>query len=189
MAAAPTSDLITPDAFLAMPKQEGAELVDGRIVEVPMGSMSSWLGGELLFLIKLFLRDYDLGWAFPQETGLAIWPNRNLVRKPDLTFVRKGRLPGGQPGDGWLTTTPDLVVEVVSPKDRAEDLEKKLDDYRDAGIPLIWVIYPATRRAQVMGAERARIEIDPDGILDGEDVLPGFSCALRELFDAAKSEG
>lgn len=188
MAAAPTSDLITPDTFLTMRKQEGAELVDGRIVEVPMGSMSSWLGGELLFLIKLFLRSHDLGWAFPQETGLAIWPNRNRVRKPDLTFVRHGRLKDGKPDEGWLTTVPDLVVEVVSPKDRASDLELKLDEYREAGIALIWVIYPTTRRAQVLGANRPRTEIGPDGVLDGEDVLPGFTCSLRELFEAANPE-
>ena len=153
-----------------------------------MGSLSSWLGGELLFLVKLFLRSHDLGWAFPQETGLAIWPGRRLVRKPDLTFVRKGRLKGGHPDDGWLTTVPDLVVEVVSPKDRVEDLEIKLDDYREAGIPLIWVIYPGTRRAHVLGAGRARAELGPDGVLDGEDILPGFTCALSDLFDAAKPE-
>ena len=188
MAAAPTSDLITPEAFLAMDEQEGAELVDGRIVEVPMGSMSSWLGGELLFLIKLYLRSHDLGWAFPQETGMRIWPNRSTVRKADLIFVRKGRLPHGQPDDGWLTTVPDLVVEVVSPNDRAGELERKLEDYREAGIPLIWVIYPETHRAQVLGAKRPRTELGPDGVLDGEDVLPGFTCSLQELFDAARPE-
>ena len=173
-----------------MPETEGAELVDGQIVEVPMGSISSWIGGELLFLVRLFLRSNELGWVFPQETGMTIWPNRpGHVRKPDLVFVRKGRLPGGRPPAGWLTVVPDLVVEVVAPGDEIETFETKLDEYREAGIPLIWVIwviYPGTRRAHVLGANRPRTEIATGGILDGEDVLPGFNCSLAELFSAAE---
>lgn len=188
MAAAPTSGLITPEEFLVMGDEAGAELVDGHIVEVPMGSMSSWLGGYLHHLLMNFVLEGRLGWVFPQETPMRVWPNRSTVRKADLTFVRRGRLPGGQPDEGWLTTVPDLVVEVVSPTDRAGELERKLEDYRDAGIPLIWVIYPETHRAQVLGANRPRTELGPDGLLDGEDVLPGFTCSLRELFDAARPE-
>ncbi|MGE0599276.1 MAG: Uma2 family endonuclease [Dehalococcoidia bacterium] len=189
MTATPSAELITAEEFLHMPENEGAELVDGRIVEVPMGSMSSWLGGYLFARVLSFALENRLGWVFPQETGMTIWPNRpRHVRKPDLAFVRRGKLPGGQPQHGWLTAIPDLVVEVVSPGDEAEDLEQKLDEYREAGIPLIWVIYPVTRRAQVLGAGRPRIELEPDGILDGQDVLPGFTCSLKELFASAEPE-
>ena len=169
-----------------MPDTEGAELVDGRVVEVSMGSMSSWLGGELLFLIRLYLRQHDLGWVFPQETGMAIWPGRPMhVRKPDLAFVRRGRLPGGKPEEGWLTVAPDLAVEVVSPGDTAEGLEQKLDEYREAGIRLMWVLYPASRKAVVLRGDGSRMEVGPDGALSGEDVLPGFECSLPDLFAAA----
>ena len=189
MAATPSTELITAEEFLHMPENEGAELVDGRIVEVPMGSMSSWLGGELLFLVRLFLSSHDIGWVFPQETGMAIWQNRpRHVRKPDLAFVRAGRLPGGKPEEGWLSVRPDLVVEVVSPGDTVQELEEKLEDYREAGIPLIWVIHPSLRRAHVLRPGQARVEVGPDGVLDGEDVLPGFTCSLADLFASANSE-
>lgn len=170
-----------------MPENAGAELVDGQIVEVPMGSISSWIGGFLFARVFQFVESSALGWVFPQETGMTIWPERpGHVRKPDLVFVRKGKLPGGRPPAGWLTVVPDLVVEVVSPGDEIEAFERKLDEYREAGIPLIWVIYPGTRRAHVLGANRPRTEIAPGGMLDGEDVLPGFSCNLAELFSAAE---
>ncbi len=189
MTATPTAELITAEEFLHMPENEGAELVDGRIVEVPMGSMSSWLGGFLFARVLNFVLENRLGWVFPQETGMSIWPDRpRHVRKPDLAFVRRGRLPGGQPPHGWLTVAPDLAVEVVSPGDEAEDLEQKLIEYREAGIPLIWVIYPGTRRAQVLGANRPRLELEPNGVLDGQDVLPGFTCSLQELFASADPE-
>jgi Uma2 family endonuclease len=148
-----------------------------------------WLGGELLFLVRLYLSKQDLGWVFPQETGMAIWPNRpRHVRKPDLAFVRRGRLPEGRPGEGWLSVAPDLVVEVVSPGDTVEELEEKLDEYREAGIPLIWVIYPSLEKAHVLRAGRERTELTAEESLDGEDVLPGFRASLAELFAASREE-
>lgn len=89
---------------------------------------------------------------------------------------------------GYFPVTPDLLYEVVAPGDEAEDLEQKLDEYREAGIPLIWVIYPGTRRVQVLGANRPRVELEPTGVLDGADVLPGFTCSLQELFASAEPE-
>lgn len=185
---ATASSSITADAFLLMPESEGAELADGEIAEVPMGGMSSWIGGTLHTFVNMFLLTHHLGWAFPQESGIAIWPGRNRVRKPDLTYVRYGRLPGGRPPEGWLTVVPDLVAEVVSPGDRVEDLEQKLAEYREAGIPLIWVIYPATRTAHVLGANRQRRELGPDGVLDGEDILPGFSIPLANIFPGPEAQ-
>lgn len=188
MTTTPSAEPISAEQFLHMPENEAAELVDGHVVEVPMGSMSSWLGGELLFLVRAFLATNRLGWVFPQESGMAIWPARSRhVRKPDLIFVRRGKLPGGKPQEGWLTVVPDLVAEVVSPGDEAEDLEQKLLEYREAGIPLIWVIYPNTRTAQVLTLD-GRFDLGRDGVLDGRDILPGFSCSLADLFASAEAE-
>ena len=62
---------------------------------------------------------------------------------------RSGRLPGDVAPEGWVKIPPDLAVEVVSPNDSVEDLEEKLDDYRKARVPLIWVIYPEARKVKV----------------------------------------
>ena len=171
-----------------MPESEGHELVDGELVEVGMGSESSWIAGELLGLIRDFIREHRAGRVFPQETGMQVWPDRpNLVRKPDMMFVRRGRIGGGSPR-GWLGVVPDLVVEVVSPGDRASELEQKLREYRDAGVPLIWILFPDTENARIYRADGSYAELNADGWLDGEDVLPGFSCSLRTLFDEAREE-
>jgi Uma2 family endonuclease len=146
MTAPAPSRLITADEFLHMPENRGAELVDGRIVEKHMGNESSSVAVEIIFRIRLFLESHRIGRLFESENGLRIWPTHpNRVRKPDVTFVRSL----SRPVKGWQTVVPDLVVEVVSPNDEAEDLEKKLQEYREAGIALIWVIYraPAVRRS------------------------------------------
>jgi Uma2 family endonuclease len=87
--------LMTADEFLRFPDGGGLELVNGALQENPMGAISSWLGGQLFRLLAHQLLSHPVGLAFPQETGLAIWPdNPRLVRKPDAMFVRTDRLPG-----------------------------------------------------------------------------------------------
>ena len=80
------------------------------------------------------------------------------------------------------TIRPDVAVEVISPNDRVYDLEEKLEDYRAAGIPLIWLLYPPTRRVRVLRPEGPPTELGPDDELTGEEVLPGFRCRVADLF-------
>ncbi len=182
MTTTPSAEPITAERFLHMPENEGAELVDGRIVEVPGSALASWLAGELFYRVWTAARGSRI-WIFPPGTGLQL--GAATVRKPGLTVVSRQKLP--RLDDLWLTVVPDLVAEVVSPGDEAEDLERKLLDYREAGIPLIWVIYPNTHTAQVLTLD-ARFDVGPDGVLEGRDILPGFSCSLHDLFAAAEAE-
>jgi Uma2 family endonuclease len=103
------------------------------------------------------------------------------VRRPDVSFAKKGRLPGDIAPKGWVKIPPDLAVEVVSPNDSAEELEEKLDDYRTAGVPLIWMIYPELRKVKILRQGDPAGEMREDVEFSGEDVIPGFRCPLREI--------
>ena len=133
----------TPEDLLALPDGKSYELVDGQLVERNMGAESSLVGGELHFRMRLHCQDHGLGLVFPADNGYQCFlhaPGR--VRKPDVSFVRRGRLPGNVVPEGWVTIPPDLAVEVVSPKDRVYELDEKLADYRKVSVPLVWVINP-----------------------------------------------
>ena len=105
------------------------------------------------------------------------------MRRPDVSCIRVDRLPPYEQIDaGFLSIRPDLAVEVISPNDLVYDLEEKLGDYRTASIPLIWLLYPPTRRARVLRPEGPPTELGPDDELTGEDVLPGFRCRVADLF-------
>jgi Uma2 family endonuclease len=172
----------TPEDLLAMPDEKGYELVDGRLVERQMGAKSSEVGGNLYFQLRLFCQDRDLGKVWPADNGFQCFPHaRGMVRRPDVSFIKKGRLPGDVSPDGWIKIPPDLAVEVVSPNDVVEELEAKLEDYQKARIPLVWVIYPKRRKARIFRLDGPPSELDEDGILSGEDIIPGFRCPLIEI--------
>ena len=122
MTAPPPSRLITAEEFLYMPEGDGAELLDGRIVEKCMGNESAWLGARILFSLSGFIEGKRLGRIFGAEAGLRLWPDHPIrVRKPDVMFILNSR----RPPTGWEEqTVPDLVVEVISLNDRADDLEE-----------------------------------------------------------------
>lgn len=86
--------------------------------------------------------------------------------------------------DRPIPFVPDLVVEVVSPNDKIVELDTKIEAYLADGVRLIWVIYPHSRKAIIYApdAEQPR-HLNIKGILDGEDVLPGFQLPVAKIFE------
>lgn len=183
MSTASPQTRITPDDLLAMPDEKNYELVDGELVERTMGNESGWSAGQLYRRLSDFCDQNDSGWVLGAETGYRCFsddPNR--VRKPDVSFVRKGRLPGERVARGYDSLPPDLAVEVISPNDLYGQVNIKVEEYLGAGVRLVWVIDPDSRTAHIHRADREMSRIHEDDDLDGEDVLPGFTCRLGDIF-------
>ena len=97
----------TPEDLLAMPDAKCYELVDGRLVEHEVGVLSSWVGAELLCLLREFVKKHKLGWLWGSDLGYACFlefPGK--VRRPDVSFVRSDRLLEGPTSEGYLTSRP-----------------------------------------------------------------------------------
>ena len=174
---------ITPEELLRMPDEKDYELVDGELVERKTGSLSSWIGGEVLFLLRQFLQVHPLGWVFGADNGYFCFPrNPNKLRRPDGSFVRHGRLPGDKPPAGYTRIAPDLVVEVVSPNDLAYEIDEKVLDFLGAGVPLVWVVNPDSRVIHIYRVDGSVGLLRETDELSGEDVLPGFHCKVNSIF-------
>ena len=78
----------------------------------------------------------------------------------------------------------DLCVEVVSPSDRADYIQDKIDEYFRAGVRLVWVFYPRHRLVYVYDSPTAVRGLGRSDALDGGVALPGFRLPLAELFPA-----
>jgi len=173
----------TPEDLLALPDGKSYELVGGQLVERKMGLESSWVGARLIYLLERFCEQHPIGWTLQAESGYQCFPHDpKLVRKPDVSFIRYGRLPGGMLPKGWAKIPPDLAVEVVSPNDTAYEVDEKLEDYQTVGVPLVWVINPNSRTVRIHRSDGSVSYLHESDELSGENVISGFRCPVRELF-------
>ncbi len=158
------------------------ELVRGELREMaPPGGEHGVRTMRLGTRLSNFVEAKQLGTVFAAETGFLIAEDPDTVRGPDVSFIALARSPERWPG-GWIPICPDLVVEVVSPNDRIGEIEDKVADWLSAGVPLMWVVYPGSHTIQVhRPGEGVRILNETDA-LDGEEVVPGFTLPVREIF-------
>lgn len=160
---------------------KSTELVRGRlVVREPSGTRHGMVQATLTWLVTDFVRRNQLGVVFGQDTGFRIESNPDTVRGPDLAFVAADRA-AEIPPRGYAALAPDLVAEIVSPDDRPGELLAKAGQFLDAGTRLVWVIDPQRTEARIYGASGDVSIVGEDGALDGRNVLPGFSCALRDV--------
>jgi Uma2 family endonuclease len=137
---------ITPEDLLHLPDGVSYELVNGNLVERHMGSESSAVAATIVTAFSNFVRSRREGHVFTTDCGYRCFPDDpEKVRKPDVSFVRAGRLPGGRPPEGWILIPPDLAVEVLSPGDLAYEVDEKVAEYLAAGVKVVWIVNPKTR--------------------------------------------
>jgi Uma2 family endonuclease len=161
------------------------ELVDGVLVEKPMGFKEAILAGVILQMIWNYLEANNLGVAAGADGPVRL--RLGLVRLPDVCFVSWKRLGGDEvPDDPVSKVIPELAIEVLSKSNSRGEIKRKLREYFRAGVLLAWVIDPKTETAEVYTAPTRKRPLGRDGVLDGGKVLPGFRLALKELFARAR---
>lgn len=176
-----------PEDLLMMPDAKSYELVGGRLVERKSCYESSRIGARVGFLLGRATGGKGVGDVLGADASYQCFPDDpDKVRKPDVSFVRAGRVPEEQVRKGHIRVPPDLAVEVTSPNDLIDEVSDKVVEYLNAGVRLVWVIHPPTRRVCVHrppGAAGGPISplLDTD-VITGEDVVPGFVCPVAEFF-------
>ncbi|HEY3318904.1 MAG TPA: Uma2 family endonuclease [Planctomycetota bacterium] len=179
---APSGPLITAEELIRHPEWDPCELVDGRLVPTNYHGMEGGaIATDILCALGSHARESDLGYVRPAPTGIILSHNPDTVRVPDVMFIRKERLPQGV-GDEFLPVPPDIAVEVAGFLDKLNDVMKKAESYVAAGVKLVWVIDPDSRKAYVFRPGQSISELNETQALSGENVLPGFTLALSELF-------
>lgn len=164
--------------------RDNYEIVDGVRVELPpMSADSSVLAFRLARVMSNHGIERDVGEAYTEILfKLPLPKDRN--RRPDVAFVPYSRWAKNRPlpaTNAW-EVLPDLCVEVVSPNDLADEIETKLNEYFQAGVRLVWVVYPRHERVYVYDSPAQVRRLTRADALDGGVVLPDFRLPLSELF-------
>jgi Uma2 family endonuclease len=176
---------VTPEDLLKIHDRPMPELVDGRLVERSLkGMKAAAIATRLGYWIGNHVESHGLGYVLGYKGSYECFPDDpRKVRIPDISFVRKDRMPPGPLPDGHCRVVPDLVVEVVSPNDLFLEVSLKIDDFLAAGVPLVWVVNPTNRTIQVYRADGSVVRLRPGDTLDGGDILPGFQYEVSSLFE------
>ncbi len=158
------------------------ELVEGTLVEKPMGYLEGCLGGWILHLIQCFLDEHDLGNLGGADATMRLMPK--LVRIPDVSFVVWDKLPGRQiPTEPIPDLVPDLAVEVLSEGNTPGEMKQKLKEYFFAGASLVWLVDPAKRVVRVHTAPDKGAVLTEADTLGGGAVLPGLALPVKRIFE------
>jgi Uma2 family endonuclease len=146
-----------------------------------MGFRESCLAVALTAFLKVFATQSRLGTVSGADGLMRLAPG--LVRIPDVAFISWDRFPGRQiPRKPIPALAPDLAVEVLSPSNTEEEMERKRQDYFGAGCRLVWLADPDARTVTVYTSPDQSAVLREDQTLDSGAVLPGFSLPLRQLF-------
>jgi len=139
---------------------------------------------EEIFIIRnigrIFTRSeaYQRGDELFSEVDVTTFPGQ--VRRPDFTYLTKLQV---ERSVNKQTGIPLFIIEVISPNDRSKYLEDKLQEYFDAGVQVVWYVYPSRRQVFVY---RSPQDIQPctrpADICSAAPALPDFEISVDELF-------
>lgn len=161
------------------------EVVEGILVRMAgSGEEATFIGNIINNALFNFVIPRRLGVVTPAD-GIYRFPGAETGLLPDVGYYARERHPDHRFSPQPIPFAPDLAVEVVSPDQTADDMATKARTYLQGGTLLVWVVWPRTQCIDVWHSEN-RAEpvaiLQRDDTLEGEDVVPGFTCAVADLF-------
>ena len=180
----PQAAPLTADDLLRLYSEgKRGELVRGEFCEkVSAGQDHGKYVMNIAISVGSFVKSRRLGSVMASDSGVQLERDPDTIREPDFAFISAEREPLGTSVPGYSQTIPDLVVEIMSPSDSRTALTDKLRMWISYGVRVAWGVFPDTRTVEIHVAGGFTALTDAD-TLDGGDVLPGFTCAVSDIFE------
>lgn len=183
-AAVRLDEMTFEDAARIDPDEAPGEVDAGRWVPVPRNTWRhAEIAGNVTFALRRYAAEHP-GWRVGVgDPGVKLRHDPDTLRGPDVAIVRAERVPEGRGAAGWLEGAPHVAVEILGDRQPMLDLMKKAVEYIAAGAGMVWLLEPETARVVVFTPpDRFRV-LPADGVIEGGEALPGFSCPVAQLFE------
>lgn len=174
-------DLCVQNPELLLERSPAGDLV----VRTAVGWESGRRNAEIIYALTGWAKEDGTGIVADSSTGFLL-PN-GAMRAPDAAWVERSRLErvSAEQKERFLPLCPDFVIELRSPSDALPDLVAKMEEYREAGARLGWLIDPQERRVHVFRPDRSTEVLDDPTELSGNPELPRFILSLEPLWGPA----
>ena len=163
-----TGSLVSIREYLSTSYRPDCDYVDGVVVERNLGERDH---SRLQMAVSAYLHNRC------KEFGISVFPEQRLqvsptrFRVPDVCVVK------GEPTEQIFRTPPFICIEILSPEDRLAEMQQRVQDYLNFGVPYVWILDPATRKAY-RSMPGTLSEVSELRTEDPEIVVP-----LAELFE------
>ena len=175
--------LMSIEEFVADPDLWGYELIEGFLVErKPMGALSDFVAQQISRRLGNFCEENHAGYVFGSETTYRCFDHPDTGRQCDVSYIRRGRLPGERIPESYIEIPPDLAVEVISPNDLAYKVEAKVSLYMQYGFGEVWLVYPNLQTIHAYRTGEPILRFGANQTIVGRGPLAGFSCAVNRFF-------
>lgn len=176
--------LLTGEELYLLPDEGPCELIRGKVVPRPFADIThGFLTTELGSTLWDYAESGQRGKV--RMGGVGVYTSRepDTVRAADVLFISNERYERySRARSEYLDVAPELIVEILSPWDVWSEVQEKVTDFLSAGVLRVWVVDPESRRVLVCRSPETFEELEVGQILRDEEVLPGFSLSIRELF-------
>ena len=177
-----SNKLMTADELLAMPKVDGRrfELIRGVLIErMPGGKSQGLVNSRIDAALSTYSDSNDYGDTLSADTGYRLDRDPDTVRAPDVAWFAPGRLPDEE---GFPNLAPDLAVEIKSPGNSWPEIRTKAAMWLNYGSQQVWIADPPTNTLTIYRLNEPPVTLTEYDVLEGGDLLPGFSCPVWRLF-------
>jgi Uma2 family endonuclease len=155
------------------------EVVDGHEEIKMAGAKHGEIGAQLIVELGIYLKHNPIGRVYNSNTTFQIGEDERL---PDVSFVSAARIPReGSPSGKW-EIAPDIAIEVISPNDIWDKVNRKVREYFAAGVKQVWLVSQQEREIMIYDSPTQIRVVTVDEELTSESLLPGFKCRVADLF-------
>ena len=173
---------LTPEDVERASERDGKryELIDGELKEKIVGTKALFVASRICERLHAAYYPH-IGFA-AVEAMIYCFSRRRHGRKPDVVYITFERLGGTAIPDGDILVAPVLVVEVLSPGNSGIEVEEKLNEYLEAGIPIVWIVNPDQRTIRIYRHDGSTRLFREKDVIENEPILPGFRMIVGEVF-------
>jgi Uma2 family endonuclease len=149
------------------------------VVREPAGHRHGRIVARIYAALTEHVKQIGAGEVIAFETGFLLSESPDVIRSPDVAYMC---VPRDRAEEGYVRGAPDLVVEVLSPFERDENVNGKVRDYLAAGTRMIWLFDPERTTVTRVPSDANPETLPANEVLLGSPVLAEFSCPIAPLF-------